>query len=373
MGALIPNSYEAAYLRYHTWFNISTFKTGQTNNVYNYYMVMGAAGNPGLAWTTANECNIGIEGVFLGRRLGLEANLFSERRSGENSQASSDYSAVIGAWLPFRNYYEVLNRGVEAGISWSDRSASGNFRYSVGLNFTATRNVYLKYPEVDMEDYRSRVGTPTSSIVGLVSEGIFGKDVSLNGHATQTFGSYGIGDLAYKDLNGDGVIDSTDQTVLGQTFPLTNWGLNAELGYKGFGLYVLLTAETGASFVANNAYFWNNRCYAYSVLARDRWHPQNNPDGTLPRLSTYADPNTYRTSSFWVQKQDWLRLKDVEFSYTLRDKTGTSLVKQSKFFVRGTNLLVLTPVKGVDPEVPSAGVSNYPYYATVTGGVSLTF
>lgn len=225
----------------------------------------------------------------------------------------------------------------------------------------------------NIEGYRKTVGKPTSAIFGLESLGLFGRDVDLENHPKQMFGSYTTGDVAYKDLNRDGVVDDKDETQIGQTFPIGVLGINLDLNYKGFGLYILGTAELGASVVLNNNYYWNTGTNSYSVKALDRWHPENNPEGTLPRLTTTSGTNSYRTSDFWVSKADWFRLKNVELSYTFDNRNSMKVFKTLKVFARGTNLLVFSPIKDLDPEVPNAGLVNYPVCRTITGGITIGF
>lgn len=363
------------YLLYRTsWNNSGNYSTGPTNNGSLHLTSINTVASPQLEWITSTEFNVGLEAVMFDKRLKGEANYFNELRDGIISKANSLYSGLIGPYLHSVNYGRVRNHGLDAYLSWSDATAGGNFRYSVGVNMTYSKNKVLRTDEVDeIEEYRKSTGRPTSAMFGLVSEGLFGKNVSLDGHPRQAFGSYGNGDIAYKDLNDDGVIDNRDEKMIGQSFPVTTWGIDIDLQYKGFGLYVLGTAEAGNSVLLNNAYYWNRGLDAYSVKAWDRYHPENNPDGTLPRLTTTSGDNTYRASDFWLEDGSFFRLKNVEFSYTFNNYKSKGSVKQLKAFVRGTNLFVLSKVKDLDPERLDAGISNYPVYRTFTGGVSLTF
>ncbi len=362
------------FLLYQTYYgNQMSFNAGPSNTTTYNHPVIVVAGNPDIGWTTSTELNAGVDGVFLGKRLSVEANVFTELRAGIITLPQYNHMEAIGEWLPYSNVNSVRNNGVELGLQWTDRALGGDFGYTLGLNFTATRNRYVTYAETVKEEARMYTGHPTSRILGLESEGLFGRDVALDGHALQTYGLYGNGNIAYKDQNGDGLIDSSDQITLGQTFPLTSWGFNVDLRWKNWGLYMNFTAETGASAIMNSTYFWNYGYRAWSVQALDRYHEVYNPGGAYPKLTTVNEENDYISSSFWLRKTDFLRFKDLELSYTIQNLSGEGIVKKCRVFARGTNLFVLTPLKYVDPEVPTAGISNNPYYSAVTAGVSVTF
>ena len=282
------------------------------------------------------------------------------------------YAAVVGDFIPAENIGEVMNQGIDAQVRWQDKI--GEIHYNVGVNLTFTKNKLRKSDELDnIEDYRKSVGRSTSTIFGLQAEGLFGKDVQLAGHPLQSYGAYQAGDIAYADLNGDNMINDNDVTDLGQSFPTTTMGIDLSLNYKGFGLYILGTATTGVTNILSSSYYWNNGLDGYSVLALDRYHPVNNPTGTQPRLTTTSGANNYRTSSFWSENGSFFRLKNVELSYTLANKTGKFIGKDFKFFVRGTDLFVLSGIKDLDPERMLSGLTNYPTYRTITGGISINF
>lgn len=364
-----------SYLLYRTaWLNGSTYALGNNNNTSAHITNLGRWGNPYIDWVVQNEANIGVEGLFFDKRLSLTADGFVFSRENQIVSLTSQHSDLVGNYIKSVNYGSTLNWGAELAANWNGKAAGGDFRYSAGVNFLYTQNRVTKANELsNMEEYRKTVGQPTSAIFGLQSLGLFGRDVNISSHPKQMFGNYTEGDIAYKDMNEDGIVDDRDETRLGQTFPIGVLGVNVDLNYKGFGLYVLGTAELGASVILNNDYYWNTGSNSYSVKALDRWHPENNPNGTLPRLTTTSGTNSYRTSDFWVANADWFRLKNVEISYTFDNRNSMKVFKTLKVFARGTNLLVLSPIKDLDPEVLNAGLTNYPVCRTITGGISIGF
>ncbi len=355
------------------WSQDGSFRFGTTNNgATAYYSTFVRAGNPNLKWEKAAEWNIGVEGLFLNNRLYTEINYFREKHTDIIGSVDASYGDYTGNFTYQDNMGSVLNHGIEGMFTWSDRI--NDWSYSVGANFVWSKNKVLKWNQVKHgEEYRYTVGRSTDAMMGLVAEGLFGKDVAINGHAPQTFADYQEGDIAYKDLNGDKIIDGRDVKELGNSFPRTTLGIDFNVSYKGWGLYLQGYSELGVHTWATNAYYWNNGEGKYSKLALDRYHPANNPTGNYPRLTTTAGENNFRNSSFWLKNTSFFRMKNVELSYTFNQFSPSSVVKKMKVFARGANLFVLSSVKDLDPELLNAGVTNYPVTRTFTGGVSFVF
>lgn len=329
-------------------------------------------GNPDLKWERSAEFNIGIEGLFLDNRLFTEINYFNEVRSDIIGLNKSQYAGLSGAFMSYSNMGKVKNHGFEGSINWKDKA--GDLIYSLGLNVVWSKNELKEWDQIDYPDsYRNLIGKPTDAMMGYRALGLFGKDVPLAGHPSQYLGAYQVGDIAYADLNGDNRIDDRDREMLGNSFPRTTIGIEVDLRYKQWGLYLLGVAETGVSKWLTNSYYWNKGEDKYSAITLDRYHPTENPQGTYPRLTTTAGENNFRNSSFWIKNASFFRMKNVELSYTLPNKFDSSVFQNIKFFARGTNLFVLSGIKDLDPEVINAGVNNYPLSMTITGGVSVRF
>ena len=360
------------FLLYNTaWQNGDNLAMGEQNKSTLHTTQFVRWGNKDLKWERSTEWNIGVEGFFLRNRLKAEVNYFNELRNNIIGAQSSTYADVLGAYVSFHNVGKVRNSGIDAYIQWSDRN--GDFSYQVGVNVTWSKNKLLKWDEVNYPDSNIRtVGKPTDIMLGYQALGLFGKNVSLNGPA-QLLGNYQEGDIAYADLNNDGLVDSRDRKALGNSYPRTSLGIDANLQYKNWGLYILGSAELGLNVWKNNTYYWNKGENKYSILALDRYHPQNNPDGIYPRLTTTEGDNNFVNSSFWMENGSYFRLKNVELSYTIADKNEKAFMKKIKIFARGTNLFVLSKEKDLNPELMNAGINNYPVYRTITGGITVTF
>ena len=175
---------------------------------------------------------------------------------------------IYGGYISYENAGKVLNHGFELDIRWND--SYGQFKYDIGANLTWTKNKVKNGNELDQPyDYLNKLGRPSDVILGYVSEGLFGKDIQLDGHPVQMFGDYGNGDIAYADLNNDQIIDEQDRRVIGNTYPRTFLGVDLNFSYKGWGLYILGTAQLGMDKVLNNRYYWNYGERKYSVKALD--------------------------------------------------------------------------------------------------------
>src|SRR5690606_31597702 len=153
------------------------------------------------------------------------------------------------------------------------------------------------------------------------------------------------------------------------SFPRTTLGINVNINYKGFGLYLLGTSELGVHAMRNNSYYWSQGEDKYSVFVRDRFHPANNPTGSVPALTSLAALNDFRSSTFWMEDASFFRLKNVQLSYTIANAAW--VVKQLRFYVRASNVFVISAIKELDPEALNAGVNRYPVFRTVTGGLAL--
>lgn len=329
-------------------------------------------GNPDLKWEKATEMNVGFEALVLNKRLWLEANYFYEKRTDMIMQVNSAYSSMHGNYYPYSNWGRVANQGIEAEFKFSDRSE--DLSYQIGANITYSKNKVLKSPSTPSPyDYLNPEGKPSDAMFGYVANGLFGRDVDLASSYPQSFGAYQNGDIAYQDLNGDKRIDEFDQRSLSNSFPRVHLGIDVNLFYKGFGLYILGTSSLGYSNWLNTRYFWNTGEDKYSDLVLDRYHAINNPQGKYPRLTTTSGPNNFRNSSYWIEKGDFFKIKNVEFSYTFHNKSNSSIYKKLKLFVKGTNLICFSAAKDYDPETLNAGLTTYPILKNIVGGVSVSF
>ncbi|HQB27869.1 MAG TPA: SusC/RagA family TonB-linked outer membrane protein [Paludibacter sp.] len=364
------NGYLLANSRWQDGGIINT-NEGNTSNAKVVNLVR--IGNPDLEWEKSRELNFGLEGALFNNRLQFGIDYFNNLRSDIITTEYSAYGDYIGPFTMPTNVGSVKNQGIDGNVSWGDKS--GDLTYRIGVNFTASKNKLLSWDENPNipEEARKSVGKPTDAIFGLQSRGLFGRDVDITTAPVQGFGPYRVGDLAYVDANNDGYVDNRDHVMIGNSFPYTVLGIDLDLKYKNWGLYVLGTSELGVHHMLNNSYFWNTGDSKYSVIAEQRYHPVNNPSGIYPALTTKNGENSYRASDFWLEDASFFRLKNIELSYLYNFKDPSFFIKDMKIFARGTNVFVLSKQKDLDPEVLGAGLTNYPVTAYYTGGVTFTF
>ena len=371
-GILGYDVYTDHYLYENRWYNNGNQKFGEKNNSSTARTSLDIIGNPNLDWENSAELNIGVEGLALNQKLSFEFNYFNEKRTDIIQKVSSIYSDIYGGLYPAVNWGEVSNSGFEGALHWKNKS--GELTYTFGGNFILCKNKVQQKDEIEYPDaYRNTEGQQSSVIMGYKSLGLFGKDVALEGAPVQTFGAYGIGDIAYADMNDDDVINDLDKIKLGNSFPTATLGIDLDLKYKGWGLYLLGTASLGVENSFDNAFYRNAGIGKYSVLALDRYHPVNNPEGTQPRLTTTSADNNFVTSDFWVRDASFFRLKNVELSYTFNFNNSSAVAKNLKVYTRASNLFVLSKEKDLDPETSNGGVINYPMLTTLVGGISVSF
>ncbi|MDC2687209.1 SusC/RagA family TonB-linked outer membrane protein, partial [Bacteroides ovatus] len=249
--------------------------------------------NPNLDFITREEVRAGIDATLFNRLLRINANYFTQKTSGLLTQgASTIYPSFFDlgtdlSFLPWINYNEDKRTGFDFSLSANKKI--GDFDVTLGFNGMVFSSKASIRDEVANESYLLRQGRALDATYGYVCEGFFQDQADIEKHAKQTFGTVRPGDLKYKDINGDGVINSDDQIDLGaggwSTSPFT-FGLNLTLKYKNFTLFAMGSGQTGAVAFKNNSYYWNRGTSKFSEIVMGRWTEETKETATYPRLST---------------------------------------------------------------------------------------
>lgn len=347
------------------WFGSST-----DNTVYR--TVPSRTGNPTLGWETRREFNAGIDLLMLNKRMMLEVNYYNQLRDGM-IQGLAKLPLVVGisSWLPAFNYNQARYTGIETALSFIKKE--GKLKYNITGRATLPKAIWERYDEPNYRyAYQLRTGEDIDAIRGLTYLGRFASDAEAL-QVPQLFDDVlHAGDLKYKDMNGDGVVDDNDQSKIGNSTPKLVYALDARFTYKNLELTLVGTGRAFYDLMLSNRYFrngWGDNTYSKFVYD----NVMNN--GTeYPKLTYYQVNNNFETSEYWLRDGSFFKIQNVELAYNLPvAKLDWGGVRGIRLFARGANLYTFSKIKDVDPESTSSGVYNYPLFRTVTGGVKLTF
>lgn len=260
---------------------------------------------------------------------------------------------------------------------------SGAFNYNIGANAAFIKNEVTSLggtAPIITGNTIQKVGLPVNSFYGYQAQGLFQNAQQVAAHAKQSVNT-GPGDIIYKDQNGDGVIDQTnDRVYLGTYFPKVTFGFNLGAGWNGIDLTGFFQGAAGVKGYVSGALLGQVGTTVGKPTSAmlNSWTPSN-PNASFPRLLTTAntqnDPGV-SPSSYWVRNAGYLRLKNLQLGYTIpRNITKRIGIEKVRFYYSGQNILTFTQFyKWVDPEAP-AGTSgyDYPQVKTNTIGVNVTF
>ena len=350
------------------------------NNYYNGYIINRYA-NESVTWEVATKSNIGLElGLF--NKLNLQADYFTEHRKDiymerqyipETAGLTTTISSNIG---------EVKTKGVDLSIDYN-HAFNSDFYITARGNFTYSTNEILVNGEPEFQNENlSRIGHPVNQQWGYIAERLFVDEEDINNSPEQfngfsTTNSYLPGDIKYTDINQDGVVNELDQAPIGKpNVPEIVYGFGVSAVYKNFDLSIFMQGSARSSFFINPndiSPFVNER-NALSIIADNHWS-ENNPDPNAfwPRLSTYEIENNQKPSTWWLRDGDFLRLKSVEFGFTIPETTGKIFANaKTRIYITGLNLLHFSKFDLWDPESAGNGL-GYPPQRVINIGAQVKF
>ncbi|HEX8019287.1 TonB-dependent receptor [Mucilaginibacter sp.] len=336
--------------------------------------------NPDLIWEKTTQTDLGLDADFL-NVFSFTADYFIKKTSDVLYQVS--LPATYGLTAPYINGSTYQNKGWELALTYHDKA--GDFSWNVTGNAAFIKNKVTKVGDTNAPTITGativEVGQPQDSFYGYQSQGIFQSAAQISAHASQTGISpnTAAGDLIYKDQNGDNKIDAADRVVLGSRFPKVTFGLNLNVNWKQFDLTGFFQGAAGVkNYISGIALGTNGIATGKPTSAMlDSWSVTNT-GASFPRLwLTYRqnDPaSTY--SSFWIRNASYVRLKNVQFGYSLPATWAQKIgVKKLRVYYSGQNILTFTSFyKWIDPEAPS-GESGYsfPQVKINSLGLNVTF
>lgn len=307
--------------------------------------------NMDLDFITREEFRAGLDVAFFNDLLRINANYFYQNTNGLLTQGSSTiYPSFFqisenNTFLPWINYNKDRREGFDFAVT--AKKKFGDFDINLGFNGMVFTSEAVIRDEMYQEDYQYRAGRPLDVAYGYICEGFFeSQDEIDNHHARQTFGTVKPGDLKYKDINEDGVIDSKDQVALGKngwSAPPFSFGLNLTLKYKNFSLFAMGTGQTGSVDFKTSSYYWNRGTSKFSEVVLGRWTEETKETATYPRLTTTNGDNNYQTSTFWMYKRNYFNLNQVQLTYDFPKKNFKgSFVRGLSVYCGGSSLLTIS-------------------------------
>lgn len=373
---------------YYIW--RQAFRQSVTNYTYpqGYAQGLGQAtidnaplANANITWEKAHKLNIGADIALFKNHLVLNADYYHDNYYDLLQTRGKDI-ALMGFVYPLENLGKKLFKGTELSLTYQNNC--GNFNYFVtanwGQNVTEVLFIDEQYKQ---EEYNRITGRPDGALFGLVADGFFNSPEEINQSPVIEGFEIIPGDIKYKDLNNDGVVNQYDQKVIAGDKPLSYYGVTLGFNFHGFDFNVLFQGAYNRDiYLGDNVLmagfqgFGQSYGQAYTHMI-DRWTPETSTTAKYPRLSAGGNnynmsPNSW-ASSFWVKSGNYFRVKDINLAYTLPAVITKRLMGDTKVkvFVSAQNLITKSDCDLVDPEVTS--FTNYPIQRVISTGINVKF
>lgn len=329
--------------------------------VTNYAVVNGG-------WERVKKLDIGID-LELFRQLTITADYFNEKRYNILLHREA-WPESLGYYTakPWSNKGKVDNWGIELSVNWR-KEFTKDLYVDLRGNFTYTENKYVNldepvYPYV----WKTSTGKPLSRTTGYIAQGLFSSQEEIDNSPTQNLGStVKPGDIKYRDVNGDGKIDGSDQVMISPygTTPRIQYGLGMNVTYKKFDFGVFFNGSAKRTIMISGISPFGQSDYnVMQFIADDYWSESNpNPNAKYPRLGLTSSQTANNTvaSTYWMRNGNFIRFKTLELGYKF---------KYGRVYLNGDNIAVFSPFKLWDPEL---SWNAYPLQRTFNIGVQLNF
>ncbi|PQA55548.1 hypothetical protein C5O19_19205 [Siphonobacter curvatus] len=368
------------------------FGSGAGNRVYGYAATNIA--NAGLTWETNQQTDLGLELGLWKDRISLTADVYQRLTTGLLN--NRNVPAIVGiAGSVLENIGKIENKGLELSIT-SRNVSSGDLSWTTNGNISFNQNRVVSlvtdkpiyYSAGGFTNYAIVIpGMPLGEFYGYRQIGVFRDQSEVDAGATWASGGSKPGDIKYEDVNGDGTINASDLTYLGNPLPKFTYGLTNTLSWKGFDLNIILQGSQGNKIWAQwlrSGYFFNGNANTITDVA-NRWRSPSDPgNGWQPRATNTASGGANNPSSRYVYDASFLRIRTVSFGYSLPSEVVKRWkFEQARLYVSGQNLYTFTKYIGYNPEAndngnttaPTYGYdsASYPLARTITVGLNLGF
>lgn len=344
--------------------------------------------NSDITWETTTTYNVGADLRLCDGLLSAEADVFYKVTTNILQSQAGENPPSIGS-----NFPAIVNSGVVDvkgfELSLKHENKVGELAYTIGANTSFARNRYISINDSDnIPAYQSKLGQSLGAVLGYVSGGLYRDEQDL-ASSPKTSNAVRVGDIKYKDLNGDGKITAEDRTWIARSpIPEVMFGLDFNFKWRGFDAVLFFQGATNTEIMLcgtysalgysdgtyyTQAFKWGSNPPKY--LVEGSWTPDHT-DASYPRLSTQSSPNNVYTSDFWARDASYLRLKNVQLGYTFpKTVTRKFYVDALRLYVSASNVFTISGLSalGIDPEAPSVNNGYYPQQRVVSLGASLTF
>lgn len=322
--------------------------------------------NYDMTFVKRKEFTVGLRGSMWNNLINFDFNFFNSKMDGGLTRANSLYPNYFtqtgyptSSIIPYINYNVDKRTGFDFSIYANKKI--GEVALTLGVSGMYYKSTAEKRDENIEFDYLSAVGRALNGHWGLESEGFFQDQKEIDTAPTQTFGGVKPGDIRYKDQNNDGKIDDNDRVFLGRWDSPFMSGINLTATWRNFTLYAMGNLYIGGYGMKDNSYYWVKGDGKYSEIVRNRWTPETAATATYPRLTTTNGANNFRTSDFWMYKNDRFNLTQVQLTYKMPEKIlrGT-FIKGLSFFANANNLLTIAKErKALEMNIGSAPQTRF--------------
>jgi TonB-linked SusC/RagA family outer membrane protein len=342
--------------------------------------------NPDIHWEEVRQTNIGLDFSLLKNRIAFSVDAYNKKTCDMLVKAAipitSGYEDVTTTYV---NAGKVRNRGIEMSVA-STNISNGNFSWKTTVNATYNKNKILDlnsdtplYQNQYNNSYITiqKVGAPINAFYGYVTDGIFQTKEEVERHALQVGGGTAAGDIKFKDLDNNGIINENDRTIIGNPNPDWIFSIGNTLIYKNFDFSIFLLGVTGNDIYNVNAITSEGMSSAtnQTTAVIGRWKGKGTSN-SMPR-AVYADPNqNCRASDRFIEDGSYLRIKNITLGYKLPEKLTARLrMNTVRINVSCENLATITGYSGFDPEVGVNGIDSnrYPLSRTFSFGININF
>jgi TonB-linked SusC/RagA family outer membrane protein len=380
-------------------FRYRSLLTGEATYVFNNALTNGVATgiipNSKIQWEADKKFDVGLDVKLFNKKLDITADYFDDTRSKLLIQyvpiSGINGATAPGSGSPTVNAGTVSNKGIELALNYND-ALSDDFRYSVGFNITTLKNEVLQVDNStgyleggafgvgnSLYPTRMEVGQPIGVFYGYEADGIFQNQAEVDAHPSQVaLGAVSApGDLRYKDINGDNVIDANDRTYIGKPIADYTLGLNLSFNYKNFDFVAYTYASVGNELIRNYERTEARLNKLNYVL--DRWTGEGTSN-TVPRVTAGASTNSV-FSSYFVDDASFIRIQNLQLGYSINKKyLEKAGISKLRLYASVNNLYTFTKYKGFDPAANSGdpisgGIDSgfYPTPKTYMLGVNVNF